>query len=180
MSPSPGLLLTFIVIQNVGLLLLSLFVALAWMRLRAIETAHSRAIESQERRLQTPEGPAHAATAQHADHEPAPLTAARRHPGPPVVRLAGSTLRADPAEPSAVSGPTLIAVPKLSATTPSHATATVTRELGLRFGPIWELADAGETADSIARSTGQPVGQIELILALRRQATSVADGSRHG
>jgi hypothetical protein len=42
--------------------------------------------------------------------------------------------------------------------------------LSRRHGPIWDLAAAGEPAGEIARATGQPIGQIELILALRRQA----------
>jgi hypothetical protein len=42
--------------------------------------------------------------------------------------------------------------------------------LSHRHGPIWDLADAGETPSAIAQATGQPIGRIELILALRRQA----------
>ena len=34
---------------------------------------------------------------------------------------------------------------------------------------IWALADAGAPAEAIARETGQPIGQVELILGLRRQ-----------
>ena len=39
-----------------------------------------------------------------------------------------------------------------------------------RFRPVWDLADSGQAIDAIARATGQPIGQVELILALRRQA----------
>jgi hypothetical protein len=80
--------------------------------------------------------------------------------------------RIDRAEPSAVSGPTLISVPDLAAA-PSPAAAA---ELGRRFGAVWELADAGLAPDAIARQTGQPIGQVELVLGLRRQL--IAAGSK--
>lgn len=177
---SPGLLLTLIVILAAGLLLQVLFVALIWTRLRKLEAAPLPIdLANSERRDLAVEEPPRTAIARQSDDDPPQSAPPRRYPGPPVVRIAAPVLRADPAEPSAVSGPTLITVPKLSAAVPSQATATVTRELGLRFGPIWEMADTGATADAIARATGQPVGQIELILALRRQAALVADGPRH-
>jgi hypothetical protein len=73
---------------------------------------------------------------------------------------------------SAIGGPTLITIPSLSALGPeatATATAAVAAELGRRFGAIWALADSGQSAEAIARTTGQPVGQVELILGLRRQ-----------
>lgn len=90
------------------------------------------------------------------------------HPGPPVRRHGVRSRRVDAAEPTAVAGPTLITVPSL-ATAPLPSSAAVSHDLGQRFSPIWELADTGATPDAIARSTGQPIGQVELILALRRQ-----------
>jgi hypothetical protein len=81
--------------------------------------------------------------------------------------------RADRASPTAVGGPTLIVVPSLTpAVTEGSRTAAL--ELGERFGAIWELADRGQSPEAIARETGQPVGQVELILGLRRQLTSGA------
>jgi hypothetical protein len=38
-----------------------------------------------------------------------------------------------------------------------------------RYAAIWALADKGATLEQMARATGQPIGQIELILGLRRQ-----------
>jgi hypothetical protein len=46
--------------------------------------------------------------------------------------------------------------------------------LSQRYGAIWALADKGASPDVIAKATGQPIGQIELILSLRRHV----DGSR--
>lgn len=63
-------------------------------------------------------------------------------------------------------GPVLIAVPSLAtsgSTTPSEAAA----EFDRRFGPIWALAETTASLDEIARQTGYPVGQVELILGLR-------------
>lgn len=93
-----------------------------------------------------------------------------RHPaGPPPIR------RVDPAEPSAVAGPTLIAVPDLAA---PAAARPATDELARRFGTIWDLADSGAGPEAIARATGQPIGQVELILGLRRQQATA--GGRGG
>jgi hypothetical protein len=75
-----------------------------------------------------------------------------------------------------VGGPTLIAIPSLSAIS-SEASAVAAAELGRRFGAIWALADAGQAPEAIARATGQPIGQVELILGLRRQLLS-STGSR--
>jgi hypothetical protein len=86
--------------------------------------------------------------------------------------------RVDPAAATAVGGPTLIAVPSLSASDANASTA-VAEELGRRFGAIWALADAGETAEAIARTTGHPVGQVELILGLRRQLSQSSQPGGH-
>jgi hypothetical protein len=63
--------------------------------------------------------------------------------------------------------PALIAVPNLEGA-PSDRDATV-NGLKERYAAIWALADTGATPEVIARAAGQPIGQIELILGLRRQ-----------
>lgn len=85
---------------------------------------------------------------------------------------AGPARRIDRA--GAGAGPTLIAVPDLSGG-PAEA-AEASAELARRFGAIWDLADAGASAEAIARGTGQPIGQVELILGLRRQLVAAAEG----
>ena len=106
---------------------------------------------------------------------PAPVVPA------PAARLASSA-SVEPGDERAAIGPTLIAVPDLAA--PSAADGSVeavhsaSEELGRRFGEIWQLADAGTGAEGIARVTGQPVGQIELILGLRRQRAVAGGGAR--
>jgi hypothetical protein len=95
--------------------------------------------------------------------------------GPEIGLKPAASPRHDRGAASAVSGPTLITVPSLTAA-PGDASAAVAAELGRRFGAIWALADAGEAPEAIARSTGQPIGQVELILGLRRQLTSQSGG----
>jgi hypothetical protein len=74
------------------------------------------------------------------------------------VDLGGSTTSA---------GPTLISVPDL--TTPPGSNAEAATELDRRYGPVWAMADDGLAVDAIARETGYPIGQVELILGLRRR-----------
>jgi hypothetical protein len=62
--------------------------------------------------------------------------------------------------------PTLITVPKLAAAQDRQA---LQGGLSQRDAAIWDLAQKGASPDVIARATGQPIGQIELILGLRRQ-----------
>lgn len=74
-------------------------------------------------------------------------------------------LRRDRGLDGPIPGPILIAVPDLAA--PSPEAPTIPPEFVERFGGIWDLAAEGASADAIARATGQPIGRIELILALR-------------
>jgi hypothetical protein len=77
--------------------------------------------------------------------------------------------------------PTLIAVPNLE-DAPGNREVTVSG-LKERYAAIWTLADKGASVDVIARATGQPVGQIELILALRRrfdETKSISVHAPHG
>jgi hypothetical protein len=73
------------------------------------------------------------------------------------------------------AGPTLISVPNLSSRGRAVGTqaeaarrATASGDLAGRFGRVWQMADEGEPADRIALATGQPIGQVELVLNLRR------------
>jgi hypothetical protein len=101
--------------------------------------------------------------------------ASTRHPRPVRAVVPRGWLRSDRggALSSGNAGePRLIAVPNL-------ASAAGDREamlsgLSQRYAAIWTLADQGASAEVIARATGQPIGQIELILGLRRQI----DGTR--
>jgi hypothetical protein len=66
----------------------------------------------------------------------------------------------------------LIAVPDLTASSSSSPPD----ELARRFGSIWDLAEAGASPESIARDTGQPIGQVELILGLRSPRAASGQG----
>ena len=63
--------------------------------------------------------------------------------------------------------PALIAIPNLEGA--PHDRGVTVGGLRERYAAIWALADTGGTPEVIARATGQPIGQIELILGLRRQ-----------
>ena len=76
----------------------------------------------------------------------------------------------------AIPGPTLITIPSMAAPGSETIAHEAAETLSRRYGPIWDLADAGESPSAIARATGHPVGQVELILALRRQADAPAPG----
>jgi hypothetical protein len=102
------------------------------------------------------------------------------HPSVPRLRSVRATAtlgRLAPERVEVASGvsqhePRLIAIPNL-ASTASDREATLS-SLTQRYAAIWTLADTGASPDVIARATGQPIGQIELILGLRRQI----DGAR--
>lgn len=120
------------------------------------------------------------AGASTASSAPVVATPTARWVGPPPAPDRDIAGAVEPREARAVIGPTLIVVPDLAASSRADrsedAVHLASEELGRRFGEIWQLADAGTAADGIARVTGQPVGQIELILGLRRQR-AVAGGS---
>jgi hypothetical protein len=86
-------------------------------------------------------------------------------------------LRVDPGHGATFEGPTLISVPNLAS--PPSANSEAAAELDRRFGPIWAMADEGTPTEAIARETGYPIGQVELILGLRRQALAGENGVRN-
>ncbi len=73
-------------------------------------------------------------------------------------------------------GPTLISVPSLASPAASSSPSEAAAELDRRFGGVWALADSGAPAEAVARRTGYPVGQVELILGLRRQLLAAEGG----
>jgi hypothetical protein len=78
----------------------------------------------------------------------------------------GAVVRIIDAPREDLNEPTLIKVPRLAA---AEARPAMPSGLTQRYAAIWELAESGASPDAIARATGQPIGQIELILGLRRQ-----------
>ncbi len=62
--------------------------------------------------------------------------------------------------------PPMIAVPDLGSRPDERDPSS--SPLSQRYAAIWTLADQGASPEVIARATGQPIGQIELILGLRR------------
>jgi hypothetical protein len=169
---SPTLELALIVSLSGLLSVASAAAGALWWRLRSAPMVHAahlaRELAERQRRLE--ELIERLERSGRKGREPAPSAS---HPvGPTAV----TTYRIDPAQPSALNGPTLIAVPDLAAQAPAVRSAPAGAELAARFGAIWELADRGASADAIARSTGHPIGQVELILGLRRQLAAAGEG----
>ena len=82
--------------------------------------------------------------------------------------------RRDRGQKAAAAGPLLIAIPDLAPS--ARADQALPPEFAARFGGVWDLADAGASASTISRATGQPIGQIELILALQRNHSNDSRG----
>ena len=143
----------------------------ASVRLRAATRASARRLEALASRIERLEA---------SFVEPAPATSEREHERPRV----SPSRRIDRTPAAPFTGPTLITIPDLSAHELSEGSTATLAELRERFGTVWELADSGASADAIARASGRPVGQIELILGLRRRlgtrGISRASASRGG
>ena len=65
-------------------------------------------------------------------------------------------------------GPTLIAIPDL-AVQGHEPDSQAETELVQRHSEVWTMSAAGMPAAEIARQTGQPIGQVELIVGLYRR-----------
>jgi len=64
------------------------------------------------------------------------------------------------------SHPTLISIPDLGHEGPIDRQSGA--ELGQKYQAVWTLAVSGSSPEEIARRTGQPIGEIELIIGLQR------------
>ena len=92
-----------------------------------------------------------------------------RVPGPfsPKPHSPGRRADCEPQGPS----PTLIAIPNL-AEEAQAVDPQVETDLSLRHAEVWALAETGVAPAEIARRTGQPIGQVELVVGLYRQVHS--------
>ena len=95
---------------------------------------------------------------------------------PPVPFARRKAGRTDGPAVAGMNEPRLIAVPKLASAPDRQA---MQNGLSQRYAAIWELAESGASPDAIARATGQPIGQIELILGLRRQMDATRTSIPH-
>jgi hypothetical protein len=128
---------------------------------------------------QTPAGEGQPGGRDAGDRGTAPTPS---HLSPPERSTASQTpageglpVAASPAPWNVWPAPTLIAVPDLAAIVAADEAqlaeqARTADDLDQRHGALWTLSDSGYSADAIARQTGLPIGQVELILALRRHA----------
>jgi hypothetical protein len=129
-----------------------------------------RTIESRLDGLEANRGKPTGGTTRVDDAGDALPKARREQPGSPATgRRAG---------PGPRSSPTLIAVPALAAPS-SEPNGSTYGGLAERHAEILALASAGSSPSEIARRTGQPVGQVELVLGLHRQIHSSRGPSDH-
>ncbi len=71
----------------------------------------------------------------------------------------------------------LIAIPSLDA--PSVDRRAVAEGLAERYAAVWRLAESGKSPEAISRETQTPIGQIELILGLKRSLQSTRTTFSH-
>ena len=165
---SPAVAMALIAVLGVLLALASAAAGALWWRGRSLPLAEAvrlaEALAAQQRTLEA----LRARLGGGGALEPVDPGVRPAPPGPSWLAEGGTglTVRLDRKGTGAGGGPMLIAVPDL---TGPPAETTAAAELTRRFRAIWDLADAGASAGAIARGTGQPIGQVELILGLRRQ-----------
>lgn len=155
-------------LSSLALCLCSLaLLGVVWFQTRAARAADRRRIDALTERVARLETQGLAptglgATSQATEH-PSPLRIPRR----PTLRR--PVLRVDRPAAQEPAGPTLISVPNLSASDEPEVSDEASAALGRRFAAVWEMADSGAAPEAIARETGHPIGQVELILGLRRR-----------
>lgn len=71
----------------------------------------------------------------------------------------------------------LITLPSLEA--PAGDRRAVAEGLAERYATVWRLAESGRSPESISRETQTPIGQIELILGLKRSLQSTRTTFSH-
>jgi len=171
MYPNPSLVLIVTSVLGIAVAFTLMLVGALWAWVRSIPLEETtRMVGDLARRQETIEGVL------------LRLERDRNHPLKASLPSSGSDLgpvplkRTDRGKASAVGGPTLIVVPNLATTIPDASTVPAA-ELSQRFGAIWALAESGLSSEAIARTTGQPIGQVELILGLRLLTSQAAEPS---
>lgn len=164
---SPALETTLLLIGPILSLIVMMLIATIWRRLLASDRAIVRRLEALETRMTHFERPS-----------TEPSSPKMHDVGQPRV----SPRRVDSGRTGAwKTGPiaaNLISVPDLSWSGEAQTSAAPDLNLNGRFGSVWDLAEAGASSEAIARATGHPIGQVELILGLKRQSETTQGGPR--
>ncbi len=176
---SPALLASLFAILGAALAAHSAATVVLWRRVRALTPGPdaaarppTRARSEFARRLDDLDG-RHRALEVRIDRVEAAATRAAgtmpAHPAGPRVRRRPERGGADLA-----GGAPLISVPNLAG--PTSPASDAAAGLDRRFGAVWALAEAGAPIEVVARESGYPIGQVELILGLRRQLLAAEAG----
>ncbi len=137
-----------------------MLVAVVWRTVLASDRDTRRRLRALEERILRLDRPTFA--------PPAPKAIPRALPRqvPPPRALFG---KSKPAE-------SLISVPNLALSGEAHVPPEP--DLNRRFASVWDLAEAGASSEAIAKATRYPVGEVELILGLKRQSETTNGGLR--
>lgn len=74
------------------------------------------------------------------------------------------------------AAPSLISVPDMTLQTENETDAA---SLAQKHGDVWTMAERGLDAAEIARATGRPIGQVELIVRLHRHHHASKKSGQH-
>ena len=154
----------FVLIGPILSLCVFMLVAVVWRKVLASERETSRRLSVLEERILRLDRPVSVPATPKAMQEGSSQATPRRvHPPQPIV-------------PHPKPHASLISVPNLAIS--SDAQLPPESDLNRRFASVWDLAEAGASSEAIARKTGHPVGQVELILGLKRQSETTNGGLR--
>jgi hypothetical protein len=174
MAHNPSLVLIVSSILGIAVAFALMMVGALWARVRSIPLEETtRIVDDLARRQETMEG---LLIQLDRDRDQRLSTSLSTYSLPGTGSEPRPLQRTHRGTASAVSGPTLIVVPSLATTAPDASKAAAA-ELSQRFGAIWALADSGHSPEAIAQTTGQPIGQVELILGLRSLTGQAAEPS---
>lgn len=160
-------------VQGALLAAVSALAVRLWLHLRAIreqespngtraepgEGQHQESVQLRRPTLHLPSGPSRI-DPRSCRIDPPPTAQPAKEPAPPGL-------------------PPLISVPRLGTLDDRKSVDALTHglaELSVKHGAVWSMADAGRPMAEIARETGRTIGEIELILAVRRRIRDRLNG----
>jgi len=75
------------------------------------------------------------------------------------------------------AAPSLISVPDMTRQTANESDDAAS--LAQKHEDVWTMAERGQNAAEIARATGRPIGQVELIMRLHRHQNTSRNAGEH-
>jgi hypothetical protein len=163
-----------------SLLVLGLLVAVGTVLLRVLASREDRLMRRMDdltRRLAQLEKrsgqPAGSSFVSEAGAASSPASTRAREAAAPVLAASGTGVVGNGS-----GRPKLISVPDLGQKD-SHGNPQAEDELGQKHKEVWSLVNSGIAPEEIARQTGQPIGEVELIVGLHRRLHLPRGSSDH-